>query len=233
MRRIALVLLVIPFILSERTAQAQCRVDLKVTPSSGTASLPIKLTGTQWGWNYKLDIDMGGEEILHREFPWEESGQGVCDIGQDFSGEHEFYCPGTYQIRAYDPAYPEGATTTTSVTVNSPPKFHLYTFAGDTDHESYVATLWSESQRPFTFALVNWGDGTSNEVLVYTLRGLYAGSHNHTYAADGTYTATVTHHYVGAHCQWKQAETITVTIPNTTTPTAPSTWGRVKAMYRE
>lgn len=229
MHRFASVLLVLPFLFVTRIVSAQCGTDLHVTPSAGVASLSVELRGIQWGWVYKLDIDMGGEVILHREFPWD--GGWICDIGGSFSGEHEFYCPGTYQIKVYEPGFEEEAATT-SVTVAAPPEFHLFAFAGETDHDSYVATHWSSSQRPFTYSTVDWGDG-SHETFTYALRGLYAGSPNHAYVADGKYTATVSHHYVGQYCSWEQTETVEVTIPNTTTPTDPVTWGRVKAMYRE
>jgi hypothetical protein len=185
--------------------------------------------GETEGSGSEIRIDMGGERLL--EPAVEIYFDGAPCYGEGFHAEHQFYCPGTHTITVADPAAPDWEPTTTIVTILPPPRYYLFVFAGDNENEAYVATHLSTSQRPFTYSTVDWGDGTS-ETFTYALRGLYAGSPNHVYAADGEYTATVKHHYVGQYCSWEQTETILVKIPVPSVATNPSTWGHVKSMYR-
>jgi hypothetical protein len=206
-----------------------CGIELNVSPRVGNMPLTVHAYAIAWGWAPALEIDMGGQRSFRQDFPWDASA-GVCRIGYGFGADHVFTCPGTYEIRAADPDDSWAAMTTT-ITVLAPPGFALIAFPGDTHEQAYVATYWTVSQRPFTYSTVDWGDGTS-ETFTWSLRGLYAGTPNHSYAQDGEYTVTVTHHYAGEYCTWGQKEKITIGIPFTTTATRPATWGRVKSLYR-
>lgn len=206
-----------------------CTTTWSVSPKTGVAPLVVGVEGTLGNWVAALQIDMGGEASAMRTFTWQDAA-GSC-LSLHFDAQHEFFCPGTYQIKLIDPDYPN-LPATTSVTVSTPPRYHLFVFPGDTDHDVYVATHVSTSERPFSYSTVDWGDGTLPQTFTYFPRGLYAGTPNHTYATNGEYTATIKHQYLGPYCSWEQIETIAVKIPNVSVATNPSTWGFVKSMYR-
>jgi len=203
-----------------------CRNQWSATPQKGAAPLSVYVYGESTDFN-DYTIDMGGERILAPTYAYLD---GAPCYGEGFHAEHRFFCPGTYTIKVTNPADPN-ATTSKSITVLPPPRYYLFAFAGDNEHEAYIATHVSTSQRNFFYSTVDWGDGSS-ETFTYALRGLYAGTPNHSYAADGEYTATVKHHYEGQYCSWDQTETILVKIPVVSLATNPSTWGYVKSMYR-
>ena len=231
MRRLAFFLLVTSIVVAPSSrlilaCGSQCRTEWSAGPKTGVAPLRVAVDGTSGAVNGNMMIDMGGEGIAgHQE--WYD---GAPCWGIHFYGEHEFYCPGTYTITVWERDYPD-YTETVDINVLPPRGYYLFVFAGDTDHDVYVATHVSSSERPFSYSTVDWGDGTS-ETFAYTRRGLYAGSPNHSYAANGEYTATVKHHYEGQYCSWDQTETILVKIPVVSLAANPSTWGYVKSMYR-
>src|SRR5262245_24416737 len=203
MRRAAFVLLSISILALSSHPVFACGCNgptWSASPNSGMAPLVVKVQGSLGDWAPALDIDMGGEEVFRRTFQWRDAA-GEC-LGDAFGAQHEFFCTGTYEIKLVDPDYPDFPSTR-SVTISAPPRYYLFVFAGDDDHEVYVATHVSSSERPFTYSTVDWGDGTS-EMFTYTQRGLYAGSPNHSYVANGEYTATVKHHYMGQYCSWEQ-----------------------------
>jgi hypothetical protein len=205
-----------------------CHFGWWVGPQTGAAPMTVVVQGETPAFNNALRIDMGGEGLLAPDV--EPYFNGSPCYGDGFHAQHRFFCPGTYTIQLLDPDDPNAVHTST-ITALPPPRYSLFVFDGDNEHEAYIATQISSSQRPFFYSTVDWGDGTS-EKFTYALRGLYAGTPNHSYAADGQYTATVKHHYEGQYCSWDQTETIQVKIPNPTTATNPSTWGYVKSMYR-
>lgn len=204
-----------------------CSFRWYVGPQSGAAPMTVNVSGETGDFTSSIKIDMGGERLL---VPRLDYWDGAPCVGEGFYAEHRFFCPGTYTIRVLDPTADNGEATST-VTVLPPPRYYLFVFAGDNDHEAYVATHVTTSQRPFFYSTVDWGDGTS-ENFTYALRGLYAGTPNHSYTADGEYTATIKHHYEGMYCSWDQTETVQVKIPNPGVATNQSTWGYVKSMYR-
>jgi hypothetical protein len=155
---------------------------------------------------------------------------GACAV-LPYDVDYSFSCPGTYRIDIVDPLWPDFPRST-SVTVTEPPKFWLFVFAGYTDHDVYLGTHYSSAERPFSVSTVDWGDGVV-ETFAYSPRGLYKGTPNHLYKADGEYTASVTHHYFGNYCTWDQTVTTVVKVPTVTTAMQPTTWGSVKAMYRD
>lgn len=232
MRRLAFfALLVSILVLSAHSVIAcggTCRFVWNAIPRTGPAPLSVLVGGDTPGSGAALRIDMGGESLLQPKVDYYFDG-APCS-GEGFSAEHLFFCPGTYTIQVVDPDDPDAMNTTT-VTALPPPRYYLFVFDGYNDHEAYIATHVSTSQRPFHSSTVDWGDGTS-ETFVYAVRGLYAGTPNHLYMADGEYTATIKHHYEGEYCSWDQTETILVKIPNPGVATNPSTWGYVKSMYR-
>lgn len=205
-----------------------CRFWWNAVPRTSAAPVTVVVQGETENLAGMLKVDMGGEGVLNPT--WEPYFDGSPCYGDAFRSEHRFFCPGTYTIRVINIANPNEVNTTT-ITALPPPDFHLLVFAGDSDRDAYLVTHVSSSQRPFLYSTVDWGDGTS-EKFTYELRGLYAGTPTHTYAADGEYTATLKHHYEGEYCSWDQAETILVKVPTVTTGTNPSTWGYVKSMYR-
>ena len=205
-----------------------CSTVWSVSPTTGVAPLVVGVEGRLGEWVPTLEISLGGETTSVKTFQWQDAA-GSC-LSLPFDVQHQFFCPGTYEIKLIDPLWPDFPAKK-SITVSAPPRYHLFVFAGDTDHDVYVATHVSTSERPFSYSIVEWGDGTS-ETFGYIRRGLYAGTPNHSYAADGEYTATIKHQYMGQYCSWEQIETITVKIPNVSLATNPSTWGYVKSMYR-
>ena len=229
MRRLVLFALLVSLVsLSSRSVFACggiCRFNWGAFPQSPTAPSTVIVGGESFGFGI-LKVDMGGEELVSpdMEIYYDES---PC-LGEGFHAQHTFFCPGTYTIKLFDSANP---TNTTTITILPPPRYHLVVFQGDDDHEAYVATNVSSAQRPFSYSMVDWGDGSS-ENFSYALRGSYAGTPNHSYAADGEYTATIKHHYEGQYCSWDHTETILVKIPVVSLATNPSTWGYVKSMYR-
>jgi len=197
--------------------------DAKAAPATGPLPLSVKVSGITWGWVPAIEIDMGGEATYRREFPWEE-------CGAPYSAEHTFECPGTYAINVIDPDYPDYPATVT-ITVSAPSMPYLFVFADNSPHEAYLATHFYITERPFAYSTVDWGDGSA-ETFTWTRRGVYVGTPNHLYPADGEYTASVTNHYSGQYCSWDQTVTAVVKVPDPGTPTRPVTWGGVKALYR-
>jgi hypothetical protein len=204
-----------------------CRFYWGANPQTGTAPVSVWVSGESNNFG-ALKLDMGGEGLVSPVMEPYFNGS-PCD-GDGFHAEHRFFCPGTYTIQLFDSAHPTEVHTTT-VEVLPPPHYYLFAFAGDNEHEAYIATHVNTSQRNFVYSTVDWGDGSS-ETFTYALRGSYAGTPNHSYAADGEYTATIKHHYEGQYCSWDQTETILVKIPVVSLATNPSTWGHVKSMYR-
>ncbi|HKW15469.1 MAG TPA: hypothetical protein VJS69_13365 [Candidatus Krumholzibacteria bacterium] len=233
MRRLALfTLLISVLVLSAQSVLAcggNCGFNWNARPTTGMAPLSIFVGGETEGSGSEVRIDMGGEQLL--EPAVEIYFDGSPCYGEGFHAVHQFYCPGTYTITVVDPAAPDWEPTTTTVTVLPPPRYSLSVFAENHEHEAYLATQLSTTQRQFSYSSVDWGDGTS-EPFTYVPRGIYVGTPTHLYPADGEYTATVTHHYVGQYCSWEQTEAIVVKIPVPTVATNPSTWGHVKSMYR-
>jgi hypothetical protein len=203
-----------------------CRGVVSANPPAGVAPLSVVVTGRA-PWAPAIDINMGGETSVVREYQWDPYDPYICS---GFSAQHQFDCPGTYTISVYEHGSPD-LSTTVNVTVLPPPTPIVYIFSGDSDKEAYLATYWYVAERPFEYSKVEWGDGTS-ETFAFTQRGGYFGTPNHAYAADGQYTATMTLHYSTQYCSWDQKVSAVVTIPNPTTPTRQQTWGSVKAMYR-
>jgi len=204
-----------------------CQCDrgvINVTPKTGMAPLSVVASG-DFFWVFALDVNMGGEAIYEREFVWDD-----CYACVPFSVQHQFDCPGTYTISVYEHGYPYPSTTTT-VTVNPPSTPYLFVYSGNSANEVYLATHYYAAERPFTSVSVDWGDGGA-ETFAWVPRGLYMGTPYHQYAADGEYTATVTHHYQYQYCSWDQVSTAVVKVPYPTSATRPATWGVVKAMYR-
>jgi hypothetical protein len=194
------------------------------TPNTGPAPLSVVVNGTI-GWVPVVDMDLGGEAMSEWEFPW--NGDYMC---RGISAQHQFECPGMYTIKVFEHGFPNDAMTTT-VTVTPPSTPYLFVYSGNSANQVYLATHYYAAERPFTSVSVEWGDG-AGETFAWTPRGLYMGTPYHQYAADGEYTATVTHHYQYQYCSWDQVSTIVVKVPVPTTATRPTTWGVVKAMYR-
>jgi hypothetical protein len=228
-RSILLIFLLSILIVSTSRVVSACsgycdRPAVRATPTTGVAPLPVIVNG-KVGWAPVIDMDMGGEAISEWEFPW--TGDYLC---RPISAQHQFDCPGTYTISVYEHGFPDQGLTTT-VTVAPPAAPHLFAFAGDGANEAYLATHWYVAERPFAYATVNWGDGT-NETFTFSQRGLYFGTPNHTYAADGKYNASMTLHYAYQYCSWDESASIVVEIPIPALPTRAATWGAVKTLYR-
>jgi hypothetical protein len=207
-----------------------CRFNWYASPNIGKAPLLVSMGGETDNWDDAVRVDLGSSEggILTPTFElyWDES---PCD-GEGFRAQHEYTCPGTYTVKFIDPDHP-GTDATETITVSTPKDFALLVFAGNNDHEAFIATDVNASQRPFTYSSVDWGDGSS-QPFTYVPLGPRAGTPAHAYAAEGEYTATITHHYVGQYCSWEQTETVAVTVPVITVATRPATWGYVKSIYR-
>ncbi len=182
-----------------------------------------------WGHAWTVSVDMGGEELYLQDLNADPYGSD-CRIGWGYSVDHEFFCPGTYEITAYDADHPD-VLTSTIVTVSAPSIPFLFVFEDQSAYEAYLAVHVPIADRPFEYSTVDWGDG-SVETFTWARRGLYMGTPTHLYEANGQYTASVTHHYQGQYCSFTQTMTAAVTIPNPGTPTRTTTWGAVKALYR-
>lgn len=205
--------------------RAVCRVDLAVSPQVGRAPLSVHVGGVAWGPVFTIRVNMGGENILDAVInePFNE-----CRIGAFYAFDHEFNCPGTYDVSVFT----DGPTAleTAVVTVQEPPKPIIFAFEDDSAHRVYLAMHVYNMDRPFDAMTVDWGDGNV-QAFTWERRGLYMGTPTHQYAVDGVYAVTVMYRYDGEYCTWTQTVPIAVTIPVPTTPTESSTWGSVKALY--
>lgn len=202
-----------------------CSFEIHATPATGVAPLPVRVMGD--AYVYEILVNIGGEAEYYAFTP---DPYGLtCRTGWRFTYDHQFDCPGTYEVVVMSQNNPDFRETTT-VTV-SPPLMPYLFILEESPYSAYLGVHYDIAQRPFDYATVDWGDGNVH-TFTWELRGLYMGTPTHVYAVDGNYTASVTHHYSGPHCSWSQTMTANMRIPNPATPVSTSTWGGVKALYR-
>ena len=155
-------------------------------------------------------------------------GCGTCNIGTPFDFEHEFVCPGTYEIivGSLDDSAPAARVTVVVTEPATPvvPEMEVLPF-----NVFLYATM---DVRPATIArsTVDWGDGHTQDFVWQEKEGRFV-TPTHDYLA-GRYTATVTHHYDSGYCSTDLTYSTTFQVPLPATPVRATTWGHVKTLYR-
>lgn len=205
--------------------------DIHVSPTTGVAPLRISGSVTIDAWIYDVWVDMGGQVTYMASC--ERSPQYFDCGGETWDAflEHEFSCPGTYEIVVTRFESPQTILASATIEVVEPAVPSLGVEAGGSAYEVSITTTPDVASRVVELAVVEWGDGFSEPFEWIERDGLVA-TPTHLYAADGEYNAKITLYYSGRYCSYTQTPTITVTIPNPGTPTRASTWGSVKALYR-
>lgn len=193
-----------------------------ISPLTGPAPLVVRATGLVWG-AAAVDVNFGNEFTAYTSFCF---GCSECKVGTPFDFEHEFVCPGTYEIIVGAVGDLVDRVTVIVTEPMSPvvPEMEVLPF-----NVFLFATM---DVRPATISrsTVDWGDGRSQDFVWKEKDGRFI-TPTHDYLT-GRYTATITHHYEGPYCASDPTFSATFQIPLPTTPVRATTWGSVKTMYR-
>jgi hypothetical protein len=206
-------------------------------PREGPAPLDVSVlvSGHASGQNYNyicgtVEWDDGSESDEQCDFCL------FCDPGKVHASlsatfEHTYVCPGTYTAVVAGDAGTCDCTYTYQITVTAP-KMNLVAMCGASDTSCRLYAASAIDTEHLARAVVDWGDGTEPEEFTWTQESAWYAAPAHVYAEAGRYAVRVDNHIEGESCGWVQTARINVN-PGYTTPVEQTTWGRVKALFRE
>jgi hypothetical protein len=195
-----------------------------VAPTSAPAPMAVSVAIVVSGnttFGVSLDFGDGATKL------WYNSGEALVPF--QTIEVHEYNCPGDFNVTVSEFDGYTWRPRNWAIDVGMPAPLTL--IPSVSGGAVLLIALESTTAEMADKTVVDWGDGVPLEEFRWREEsGLYV-SPTHSYSAAGDYTVLVTNQYLGPQCGLSQGTSLVVTVedPN---PVTPSTWGRVKALYR-
>ncbi|MCH7548657.1 MAG: hypothetical protein IH969_03810 [Candidatus Krumholzibacteriota bacterium] len=203
-----------------------------ISPTSGLVPLEVHVTG-------QIHAPLNGVEFWRIHWgngdvyvwgAWWAQNPHITEVDTTYV----YYCPGTYTVvrewESSDPTVPIFIDSTTVITVAEPSPYTIAIQYGSPTPRIRLEYIGLTRPDLVTSATIDWGDGSEIMDVIFTLFSNGTVYSQFYYpSSDGEFAATAKT-YATFPCFDASPRTATWSWP--LVPVEPTTWGRVKALYR-